>query len=60
MVGFQIIFTYTPVFNAIFQTHPMGMVHWAMVIGYSTLISWIVGMEKRVRRSQPKAPKNID
>jgi Ca2+-transporting ATPase len=60
MVGFQIIFTYTPVFNAIFQTHPMGMAHWAMVIGYSTLISWIVGVEKRVRRSQSKAPKKID
>jgi len=59
MVGLQAVFTYLPVFNIIFRTHPMGVVHWAMVLGYSLLISWIVGMEKRARRRQPKARRNI-
>lgn len=58
MVGLQAVFTYMPVFNIIFRTHPMGMVHWAMVLGYSLLISWIVGMEKRTGRRQPKAQRN--
>jgi len=57
MAGLQGVFTYMPVFNAIFRTHPMGMVHWAMVIGYSFLISWIVGMEKRVRNGQLRGRK---
>jgi cation-transporting P-type ATPase F len=59
MVVLQMVFTYTPVFNAIFRTHPIRMDHWGMVLGYSALISWIVGMEKRVRRRQPKARTSV-
>jgi Ca2+-transporting ATPase len=52
MAGLQALFTYTPVFNTIFRSHPMGLVHWGLVLGYSTLISGIVGMEKLARRGQ--------
>jgi Ca2+-transporting ATPase len=50
MVVLQALFTYIPVFNAVFQTQPMGILHWAMVLGYSALISGIVGIEKLLRR----------
>jgi len=50
--GLQTLFTYAPVLNTIFRSHPMGMVHWAMVLGYSALISGIVGIEKFARRRQ--------
>ncbi|MGM0427671.1 MAG: cation-translocating P-type ATPase [Thermodesulfobacteriota bacterium] len=50
MAGLQALFTYTPVFNTIFQTQPMGVVHWGLVLGYSALISWIIGIEKLLRR----------
>lgn len=62
MAGLQALFTYAPVFNAIFQTHPMGMVHWALILGYSILISWIIGTEKllRNRRRHRKVSQRID
>jgi cation-transporting P-type ATPase F len=59
MAGLQALFTYTPLFNTIFRSHPMGMVHWGLVLGYSALISWIVGIEKLARRRQPKARRSV-
>jgi len=52
MAALQVIFTYLPSFNAIFQSHPMAVTHWGMVLGYSLLISWVIGLEKRLRRGQ--------
>jgi cation-transporting P-type ATPase F len=54
MTGLQALFTYAPVFNTIFQTRAMGIVHWAMVLGYSALISSIIGMEKLARRRRQR------
>lgn len=54
MVVLQAVFTYLPVFNSIFRTHPMGAGHWTMVLGYSAMISVIVGMEKRVSARRRK------
>jgi cation-transporting P-type ATPase F len=50
MTGLQVLFTYTPVFNTIFRSQPMEIAHWGLVLGYSALISWIVGLEKYARR----------
>jgi len=50
MTGLQVLFTYTPVFNTIFRSQPMEIAHWGLVLGYSALISWIVGLEKFARR----------
>lgn len=55
MTGLQVLFTYAPVFNTIFLSHSMGIVHWAMVLGYSALISLITGMEKLARRRRYEA-----
>jgi cation-transporting ATPase F len=49
MTALQVVFTYTPVFNNIFQSHPMGLRHWAMVLGYSGLIMLTVAFEKYFR-----------
>ncbi|MBW1671453.1 MAG: cation-transporting P-type ATPase [Deltaproteobacteria bacterium] len=57
MTGLQALFTYSPVFNTIFRSHPMGIVHWALVLGYSALISLITGVEKLARRRQLEARK---
>ena len=54
MAALQALFTYAPVLNDIFRTQPMGIGHWAMVLGYSALISWIVAMEKLIRRRQQR------
>jgi hypothetical protein len=39
-----------PVFNTIFQSHPMGFRHWGLVLGYSALIMLVVAFEKYFRR----------
>jgi Ca2+-transporting ATPase len=49
MAGLQVIFTYMPIFNSIFQSHPMSLRHWAMVLGYSALIMLVVAFEKYFR-----------
>jgi len=52
MAALQALFTYAPALNNIFRSQPLGIVHWAMVLGYSALISWIVAIEKLARRRQ--------
>ncbi|MFP4085404.1 MAG: cation-transporting P-type ATPase [Desulfobacteraceae bacterium] len=61
MAGLQVLFTYMPLFNTLFQSHPMGVAHWGLVLGYSALISWVIGMEKkRARRKRSKANPRSD
>ena len=50
MTLLQLVYTYTPLFNRIFESRPMGIFEWAMVIGSSTLIYIIVGFEKHLRK----------
>jgi len=50
MTLLQLVYTYTPLFNRIFGSRPMGISEWAMVIGNSTLIYIIVEFEKYLRR----------
>ncbi|MEA3415718.1 MAG: cation-transporting P-type ATPase [Thermodesulfobacteriota bacterium] len=50
MTLLQLVYTYTPLFNKIFESRPMGISEWAMVIGNSALIYIIVGFEKYLRR----------
>ncbi|MDY6953235.1 MAG: HAD-IC family P-type ATPase, partial [Thermodesulfobacteriota bacterium] len=54
MAALQALFTYAPALNNIFRSQPLGIVHWAMVLGYSALISWIVAIEKLARRRQQR------
>ncbi|MGD9023015.1 MAG: cation-transporting P-type ATPase [Deltaproteobacteria bacterium] len=50
MAALQVVFTYMPVFNTIFQSHPMGFRHWGLVLGCSALIMLVVAFEKYFRR----------
>jgi cation-transporting ATPase F len=50
MATLQALFTYTPALNNIFRSQPIGIVHWAMILGYSSLINCIVAIEKLARR----------
>jgi Ca2+-transporting ATPase len=49
MTGLQIIYTYVPLFNRVFGSHPMSIVDWALVLGFSFVISLIVATEKAIR-----------
>ena len=49
MTALQIIYTYVPLFNRIFGSHLLSATDWAFVLGFSLLISLIVGAEKAIR-----------
>jgi cation-transporting P-type ATPase F len=50
MALFQAIYTYAPVFNKVFESHPIGIIEWSMVLGSSTFILFVVGFEKYLAR----------
>ncbi len=50
MALLQVVYTYAPVFNRVFESHPMGIMEWSMVLGNSTLIILVVGFEKYMAR----------
>ena len=58
MTILQILYTYAPIFNRIFSSHPMGSGDWAAVLCFSLLISFAVGTEKAIRRRRLSAIKS--
>lgn len=50
MALLQVIYTYAPVFNKVFESHPMGISEWSMVLGSSTCILFVVASEKYLAR----------
>ncbi len=50
MILLQLLYTYLPAFNAIFQSAPMGVGGWLLVLGNSLLIYTVVELEKWMRR----------
>ena len=50
MMTLQLIYTYVPFFNAVFQSAPMGLQEWGMVLSSGLLIFIVVEMEKWIRR----------
>jgi Ca2+-transporting ATPase len=50
MTGLQLLFTYLPLFNKVFQSAPMGLFEWGLVMANSLLIFVVVELEKWARR----------
>ncbi|MBM3297927.1 MAG: HAD-IC family P-type ATPase, partial [Candidatus Aminicenantes bacterium] len=58
MTGLQLVYTYVPLFNRVFGSHPMSAVDWALVLGSSLVISLVVAAEKAIRfRRRPGQPE---
>jgi len=49
MTALQLVYTYVPLFNRVFGSHPMGAVDWVLVLTFSLLISLVVAVEKSIR-----------
>jgi len=56
MTLLQLIYTYVPFFNTIFQSAPMGLLDWSMVLANSLVIFIAVEMEKWLRRRRGSSP----
>ncbi len=52
MILLQMVYTYTPVFNKVFQSAPMSLAEWMLVLGISMIIFIVVEIDKWVRRSR--------
>jgi Ca2+-transporting ATPase len=50
MVTLQMLFTYLPQANAIFQSAPIGWLDWAKILIFAMLVYGLVEMEKGLRR----------
>ena len=51
MIIMQLIYTYLPIFDTIFQSAPMGLREWGLVLTNSLLIFILVGIEKKISRN---------
>ena len=51
MIIMQLIYTYLSIFNTIFQSAPMGLREWGLVLTNSLLIFILVEIEKKISRN---------
>ncbi|MCH8553728.1 MAG: cation-transporting P-type ATPase [Schleiferiaceae bacterium] len=51
---FQLLFTYLPAFNYLFDTAPIKGQYWGWIIGYAVALFILVEIEKRLMRSTGK------
>lgn len=51
MVLLQMIFTYVPAMNTAFNSAPIGWSEWLLILSFSLLVYFIVGIEKWLHRS---------
>jgi cation-transporting P-type ATPase F len=49
MVALQLVFTYVPAFNQLFQTAPIGLSEWLLICAYAAACMLIVELERRWR-----------
>jgi len=56
MTLLQLIYTYVPFFNTIFQSAPMGLLDWSMILANSLVIFIAVETEKWLRRRRGSHP----
>ncbi|HLO61605.1 MAG TPA: HAD-IC family P-type ATPase, partial [Azonexus sp.] len=46
MLGLQLAMTYLPVMNRLFQTAPIGVEEWGVIVGVALLCSLVISLEK--------------
>jgi hypothetical protein len=54
MVALQILFTYTPLMNSVFETAPISEISWIVILAVSSLLYGLVELEKTIRNSIEK------
>jgi len=54
MVALQMLFTYTPLMNRVFNTAPISEVSWIVILAVSSLLYGLVELEKTIRNTIEK------
>lgn len=55
MTLLQILYTYTPLMNQLFDSAPISMLQWVEILAVSAAIYLIIGIEKRIQRRNAEA-----
>ncbi|MFO8050030.1 MAG: HAD-IC family P-type ATPase, partial [Desulfosudaceae bacterium] len=55
MTLLQMLYTYLPLFNSIFESAPLGLKEWGMVLSSGLVIFTVVEIEKRISRHRVNA-----
>jgi len=50
MIFMQLLFTYLPAANRIFQSAPISALDWAFILAFAVLVHFLVEVEKTIRR----------
>lgn len=56
-VGLQLMIIYTPFFNEVFRTQPLTLKELLIVVAVSSVIFWVVELDKLIRRFRTKSAK---
>ena len=56
VISFQLLFTYAPPMQFLFQTEPLDAVTWAEIVAISSSVFFLVEIEKWVLRKRQKNP----
>lgn len=60
MIGLQLLYTYLPPMNALFQSAPIGLESWAMIIALAFVTLFAVEVEKWITKRRPyRGRKNM-
>jgi magnesium-transporting ATPase (P-type) len=54
MVVLQMLFTYLPQANVLFQSAPLDWLDWAKILAFALLVYFLVELEKSIRRRRRK------
>ncbi|MBE9170975.1 cation-transporting P-type ATPase [Pleurocapsales cyanobacterium LEGE 06147] len=54
MIGAQLLFTYLPLMNRLFQTAPIGLAEWTIILIASLLVYLLIELDKWRRRIQSR------
>jgi len=54
MVALQVLFTYSPLMNSVFNTAPIGEISWIVILAISSLLYGLVELEKTIRNTLEK------
>jgi len=59
MIALQLLFTYLPIMNVMFHSHPIGFDSWVRILAVATMALLIVGAEKKFNRRRMRKTQGL-
>lgn len=59
VIGLQLLITYHPFMNTVFETAPLTLINWVWIIMFSSMVFFIIEFEKYLRKRGRAAPQKV-